>query len=289
MDTSSIPGLELIQVADVVAREKSIEREEVMLAMEEAIQKAGRAKYGLDRDIRAMIDRKTGAIRLERWIEVVEEVEDESMQMSLAEGAKQTPPLAVGEFWCQSLPPIEFGRIAAQTAKQVISQKVRDAERARQFEEYKHRIGEIVVGTVKRAESYSITVDLGRAEAVIRREEMIPREICVKAIVFVPTSLMFVKSHAAPRFSYRARAMNSWPSFLPKKCLKYMMVLLKSRESPASLAAVPKLPFCQMTRALIRLVLVLVWAAAAFRPLLANYRAKKLKSFPILKIQLLLR
>ena len=176
MDTSSIPGLELIQVADVVAREKSIEREEVMLAMEEAIQKAGRAKYGLDRDIRAMIDRKTGAIRLERWIEVVEEVEDESMQMSLAEGAKQNPPLAAGEFWRQSLPPIEFGRIAAQTAKQVISQKVRDAERARQFEEYKHRIGEIVVGTVKRAESYSITVDLGRAEAVIRREEMIPRE-----------------------------------------------------------------------------------------------------------------
>ncbi|MDB3897348.1 transcription termination factor NusA [Alphaproteobacteria bacterium] len=176
MDTSSIPGLELIQVADVVAREKSIEREEVMLAMEEAIQKAGRAKYGLDRDIRAMIDRKTGAIRLERWIEVVEEVEDESMQMSLAEGAKQNPPLAAGEFWRQSLPPIEFGRIAAQTAKQVISQKVRDAERARQFEEYKHRIGEIVVGTVKRAESYSITVDLGRAEAVIRREQMIPRE-----------------------------------------------------------------------------------------------------------------
>jgi N utilization substance protein A len=176
MDTSSIPGLELIQVADVVAREKSIEREEVMVAMEEAIQKAGRAKYGLDRDIRAMIDRKSGAITLERWIEVVEEVEDDATQMSVEEGAKQTPPLAAGEFWRQSLPPIEFGRIAAQTAKQVISQKVRDAERARQYEEYKDRVGEIVVGTVKRAESYSITVDLGRAEAVIRREEMIPRE-----------------------------------------------------------------------------------------------------------------
>ena len=98
MDTSSIPGLELIQVADVVAREKSIEREEVMLAMEEAIQKAGRAKYGLDRDIRVMIDRKSGAIALERWVEVVEEVEDESTQMSAAEGAKLSPPLAVGEF-----------------------------------------------------------------------------------------------------------------------------------------------------------------------------------------------
>ena len=176
MDTSSIPGLELIQVADVVAREKSIDREEVMVAMEEAIQKAGRAKYGLDRDIRAMIDRKSGAITLERWIEVVEEVEDDATQMSIAEGAKQTPPLSAGEFWRQPLPPIEFGRIAAQTAKQVISQKVRDAERARQYEEYKDRVGEIVVGTVKRAESYSITVDLGRAEAVIRREEMIPRE-----------------------------------------------------------------------------------------------------------------
>ena len=176
MDTSSIPGMELIQVADVVAREKSIDREEVMLAMEEAIQKAGRAKYGLERDIRAMIDRKSGAIRLERWMEVVEEVEDDETQISVAEGAKLSPALGVGEFSKQSLPPIEFGRIAAQTAKQVISQKVRDAERARQFEEYKDRVGEIVVGTIKRAESYSITVDLGRAEAVIRREEMIPRE-----------------------------------------------------------------------------------------------------------------
>ena len=175
MDTSSIPGLELIQIADVVAREKAIDREEVILAMEEAIQKAGRSKYGQDRDIRAMIDRKNGAITLERWTEVVEELEDEATQMSVAEGAKYD--LAIGEFHRQPLPPIEFGRIAAQTAKQVISQKVREAERDRQFEEYKDRVGEIVVGTIKRAESYSITVDLGRAEAVIRREEMIPREI----------------------------------------------------------------------------------------------------------------
>ena len=174
MDTSSIPGLELIQIADVVAREKSIDREEVIMAMEEAIQKAGRSKYGHDRDIRAMIDRKNGSITLERWTEVVEEVEDDATQMTLAEGQKYE--LGVGEFHRQPLPPIEFGRIAAQTAKQVISQKVREAERERQYEEYKDRIGEVVVGTIKRAESYSITVDLGRAEAVIRREEMIPRE-----------------------------------------------------------------------------------------------------------------
>jgi N utilization substance protein A len=175
MDTSSIPGLELIQIADVVAREKSIDREEVILAMEEAIQKAGRSKYGQDRDIRATIDRKQGAITLERWTEVVELVEDEATQMTAEEGKKYS--LAIGEFHRQPLPPIEFGRIAAQTAKQVISQKVREAERERQFNEYEGRVGEIVVGTIKRAESYSITVDLGRAEAVIRREEMIPREV----------------------------------------------------------------------------------------------------------------
>lgn len=174
MDTSSIPGLELIQIADVVAREKSIDREEVIVAMEEAIQKAGRSKYGNDRDIRAMIDRKSGAISLERWTEVVEEVEDDATQMTITEGAKHN--LALGEFLRQPLPPITFGRIAAQTAKQVISQKVRDAERARQFQEYKDRVGEIVLGTIKRAESYSVTVDLGRAEAVIRRDEMIPKE-----------------------------------------------------------------------------------------------------------------
>jgi len=159
MDTSSIPGLELLQIADVVAREKSIEREEVIAAMEEAIQKAGRSKYGHDRDIRAMIDRKSGSIQLERWTEVVEEVENDATQMGLEEGRKHN--LEAGEFLNQPLPPIEFGRIAAQTAKQVISQKVREAERARQYQEYKDRVGEIVLGTVKRAESYSVTIDLG--------------------------------------------------------------------------------------------------------------------------------
>jgi len=168
--------MELLQVADSVAREKSIDIEEVMLAMEDAIQKAGRAKYGLERDIRAAIDRKSGAISLERWIEVVEEVEFEEREMSVADAATLNPPIPLGEFEKVKLPPIEFGRIGAMSAKQVISQKVREAERARQYEEYKDRIGEVVVGTIKRAESYSITVDLGRAEGVIRREEMIPRE-----------------------------------------------------------------------------------------------------------------
>lgn len=177
MDTSTISGAELMQVADIVAREKSIDREEVIIAMEQAIQKAGRSRYGQDRDIRATIDRNSGAITLERVIEIVEEVEEEAMQMTLEDAQKIDPSLNLGDFIREDLPPMEFGRIAAQTAKQVISQRVREAERARQYEEFKDRVGEIVVGTIKRVEPYSVSVDLGRAEGVIRREEMIPREL----------------------------------------------------------------------------------------------------------------
>jgi len=135
MDTSSIPNGELLQVADVVAREKAIDREEVLEAMEQAIQKAGRSRYGQDRDIRALIDRKTGSIMLERFTEVVEVVEDEATQITLDEAKKRDASLEIGSFIRETLPPMEFGRIAAQTAKQVISQRVREAERARQFEE----------------------------------------------------------------------------------------------------------------------------------------------------------
>ena len=179
MDTSTIGG-ELIQVADIVAREKSIEREEVLTAMEEAIQKAGRSRYGIDRDIRASIDRNSGMITLERFTEIVEnaeDLEDEATQIIFSAAQEINPDLKIGEFIREPLPPVEFGRIAAQAAKQVISQRVRDAERARQYEEYKDRVGEVVVGTIKRAENYSATIDLGRAEAVIRREDMIPREL----------------------------------------------------------------------------------------------------------------
>lgn len=177
MDASIFTNNELLQVADVVAREKAIDREEVLTAMEMAIQKAGRSRYGQDRDIRAMIDRKSGQITLEQFTEVVEEIEDEVTQITLDAAKKIDSTLEIGAFIRESLPPLEFGRIAAQTAKQVISQRVREAERARQFAEYQGREGEIVIGTVKRAESYMITVDMGRAEAVIRREDMIPKEI----------------------------------------------------------------------------------------------------------------
>ena len=167
---------DLIQVADAVAREKSIEREEVIEAMEMAIQKAGRSKYGHEFDIRAEVDRDTGEIQLARYIEVVDEVENEATQLTLDEAKKTKSDAQVGEFLVDPLPPMDFGRIAAQTAKQVIVQRVREAERARQYKEYKDRVGEIVNGVVKRVEFGNVVVDLGRGESIIRREELLGRE-----------------------------------------------------------------------------------------------------------------
>ena len=168
---------ELLLVADTVAREKGIDREEVLEAMEQAIQKAGRSKYGHEHDIRAEIDRGSGEIKLARYIEVVEEVENEVTQTTLNLAQEKNVEATIGEFIIDPLPPIDFGRIAAQTAKQVIVQKVREAERKRQFAEFKGRIGEIVNGIVKRVEFGNVIVDLGnRAEGIIRRDECIPRE-----------------------------------------------------------------------------------------------------------------
>jgi len=175
--TAPASGLaDLIQVADAVAREKGIEREEVIEAMEMAIQKAGRSKYGHEFDIRAEVDRDTGEIQLARYIEVVDEVENEATQLTLEEAKKTKSDAQVGEFLVDPLPPMDFGRIAAQTAKQVIVQRVREAERARQYKEYKDRVGEIVNGVVKRVEFGNVIVDLGRGESIIRREELLGRE-----------------------------------------------------------------------------------------------------------------
>ncbi|MDP6173838.1 MAG: transcription termination factor NusA, partial [Rhodospirillales bacterium] len=168
---------ELLLVADTVAREKGIDREEVIDAMEQAIQKAGRSKYGHEHDIRAEIDRKTGEITLARYLEVAGEIENETMQVTLDVARQRKADAELGEFLIDSLPPIDFGRIAAQTAKQVIVQKVREAERKRQYAEFKDRVGEVVNGMVKRVEFGNILVDLGgRAEGMLRRDESIPRE-----------------------------------------------------------------------------------------------------------------
>lgn len=168
--------LELLQIADAVAREKSIDKAIVIEALEDAIQKAARSRYGAENEIRAQIDPKTGEIKLNRLQEVVDNVENDATEISLDDARARNPAAVVGDFLTEPLPPIDFGRIAAQTAKQVIVQKVRDAERDRQFDEFKDRVGEIVHGLVKRVEYGHVIVDLGRAEAIVRRDEQIPRE-----------------------------------------------------------------------------------------------------------------
>ncbi len=168
--------LEILQIANAVAAEKSIDKRIVLEAMEEAIQKAARSRYGLEHDIRAEINPDSGDTKLWRVQTVVETVENPVTQLTLAEGKKMDPDAEVGNEFREELPPFEFGRVAAQTAKQVITGKVREAERARQYNDFKDRVGEIINGTVKRVEYGHVIVDLGKAEGVIRRNDGIPRE-----------------------------------------------------------------------------------------------------------------
>ena len=183
--------LELLQIADAVAREKVIDKQIVLDAMADAIAKAARSRYGAETDIHAEINSKTGELRLARHLLVVEDgaVENDSREITLAEArTRHNPAAQVGDVIADTLPPFDFGRIAAQSAKQVIVQKVRDAERDRQYEEYKDRIGEIVNGSVKRVEYGNVIVDLGRGEAIIRRDELIPRETFRPATASAPIS-----------------------------------------------------------------------------------------------------
>lgn len=168
--------LELLQIADAVAREKSIDRQIVVDAMQDAIAKAARSRYGAETDVHAEINTKTGELRLARHLQVVDQVENPAIEITVDEAKRHNPAAQAGDVIADPLPPFDFGRIAAQSAKQVIVQKVREAERDRQYDEYKDRIGEIVNGAVKRVEYGNVFVDLGRGEAIIRRDEMIPRE-----------------------------------------------------------------------------------------------------------------
>jgi N utilization substance protein A len=170
--------LELLQIADAVAREKVIDKQIVLDAMADAIAKAARSRYGAETDVHAEINPKTGELRLSRHLLVVDDaaVENDSREIPLSDARKRNPAAQIGDAISETLPPFDFGRIAAQSAKQVIVQKVRDAERDRQYQEYKDRIGEIVNGVVKRVEYGNVIVDLGRGEAIVRRDELIPRE-----------------------------------------------------------------------------------------------------------------
>ncbi|MFZ4068662.1 MAG: transcription termination factor NusA [Caulobacterales bacterium] len=176
--------LEILQIADAVAREKGIEKDLVIQSMEHALQKAARSRYGVEHDIRAAIDRKSGELTLTRVLTVVDDAWLEAQarpfnmmtDLDLADAKKRDPGAVVGKEYVDLLPPMDFGRVAAQTAKQVINFEVREAERERQHEEFKDRVGEIVNGVVKRVEFSNVIVDLGKAEGVLRRSDQIPRE-----------------------------------------------------------------------------------------------------------------
>lgn len=178
--------LELLQIADAVAREKNIDKEIVVEAIEEAIQKGAKSRYGAHHDIRAKIDIKSGELSLTRHVTIVEDdwqPEDEleefndSAMVRLKDALKRDPEAFVGKEYIEELPPFEFGRVQTQMARQVVMGKVRDAERANQYEEFKDRVGEIVNGTVKRVEYGNTIVDLGRGEGIMRRNDSIPREV----------------------------------------------------------------------------------------------------------------
>src|SRR4051795_3599936 len=203
---------ELLAIADAVPAEKLIDRGIVIEAMEDAIQRAARARYGAENDIRAKLDVETGDLRLWRVLEVVEEPEDHFKQIDPTRAQKLQKGAAVGDFIVDPLPPIEFGRIAAQAAKQVIFQKVRDAERERQHEEFKDRVSEVITGVVKRVEFGHIVVDLGRAEGVIRRDQQIPREM-VRVGDRIRSLVMAVRREARGPQIFLSRAH---PDFMKK-------------------------------------------------------------------------
>jgi N utilization substance protein A len=273
--------LELLQIADAVAREKLIDREIVLDAMADAIQKAARSRYGSETDILAEINPKTGEIKLQRRLEVVDKVEDYSTQIALELARDRNPKIEIGQFVTDPLPPMDFGRIAAQSAKQVIVQKVREAERDKQYDEYKDRIGDIVNGTVKRVEYGNVIVDLGRGEGIIRRDETIPRE-------------NFRYGDRVRAYVYDVRREQRGPQIFLSRTHPQFMVKLFTMEVPEIYDGVIDHPLGRprsglarqdrrhprTTRRSIRSAPASVCAAAASRPSSANCRAKRSTSFP---------
>ena len=232
--------LELLQIAEAVAREKSIDRMIVIEAMQDAIARAARARYGAETEVKAEINPKTGEMRLWRLLEIVEEVEEISRQISLVDAKKQVEGAQVGEYISEPLPPIEFGRIAAQSAKQVIVQKVRDAERDRMYGEFIDRIGEIVNGSpLKRVEYGNVIVDLGRGEAIVRRDELIPREtVLAMVIASAPSFMMYVVNSAAHKY-FLSR---THPQFMAKLFMQEVPEIYDGIITIRSIARDPGLP-----------------------------------------------
>ena len=178
MAITSANQLELLQTAEAVAREKMIDPSLVIEAMEESLARAAKSRYGSEMDIRVSIDRKTGRAAFTRVRTVVteEELENYQAEMTVDQAKQYMENPEVGQQYIEEIPPVDMGRIAAQSAKQVILQKVREAERDRQYEEFQDRAGTIINGVVKREEYGNVVVDVGRGEAILRRTEKIGRE-----------------------------------------------------------------------------------------------------------------
>jgi N utilization substance protein A len=223
--------LEILQIANAVAQEKSIDKKIVLDAMEEAIQKAARSRYGLEHDIRAEINPDTGETQLWRVQTVVETVENPVTQLTLEDARKINPDAEVGNELRDELPPFEFGRVAAQTAKQVITGKVREAERARQYNDFKDRVGEIINGIVKRVEYGHVIVDLGKAEGVIRRNDGIPRE-------------NFNSGDRVRTYLYKVSAEAKGPQIFLSRAHPSFMIALFAQEVPEVYEGVIEIKAC---------------------------------------------
>ena len=282
----NMPRPEIIVVADAVARDKNIDKEDVFVAMEVAIQKAGRTKYGKEHDVRASIDRKTGAISLARYREVVADdavIENEAAQIPLKLAKTYDKKYKVGDFIVDALPPIDFGRIAAQTARQVIMQKVREAERNKQYEEYKDKIGTIINGTVKKVEQNSfgnissIVLEIGNKndEAVLRYNEIIPREK-FKNGDRVRAYVLDVRSEVkGPQIFLSRTCPEIWLNCLLRKFRKFMTVWYRLWVWLVIRGLKPRLLLRPMIKQLIRSVHVWVCAVFAFKQWYRSFRARK--------------
>lgn len=215
----NVSNAELLLIVDTVAREKNIDPEDVFIAIEQAIQKAGRTRYGTEQDIRAHIDRKSGEMSLGRYREIVDIVENNITQLSLDEALSIKEDYKAGDFIIDPLPPVAFGRIAAQTAKQVMVYQVREAEREKQYNEYKDRVGEVLSGIVKRIEYGHVIIDLGRGEGMMRRDEIIPREL-------------FRVGDRVSCYFYEARREERGPQLFFSRAHPQFMVRLFEQEVP---------------------------------------------------------
>ena len=221
--------IEILRIAETVAQEKMIDKSIVISALEEAIAKAAKSNYGEENEVIVEINQQDGDISISRKMLVVDEVKNKFLEINLKAAKKINGAAQIGDQLLDPLPPLDFGRIAAQSAKQVINSKVREAERDRQYNEYKDRVGEIVNGIVKRTEFGNIVLDLGKAEGVIRKDQTIPRENLrngdrVRAYIYDVRSEI-----KGPQIFLSRSHPNLWQNFLLKKFQKFMMALFQSK------------------------------------------------------------